>query len=112
MYALIRLGGCGGGFLEKFSAPEVAGLCLQPAHIRSFLMNGFCLLYLGRSAFSAKVGRTRWASDACILYSSEGGGGGGELGADHFVQKTLDGGWVYVGESEVELCELDHLGEG
>ena len=38
--------------------------------------------------------------------------GGGELGAGHFVQKTWNGGWVYVGESEVELCELDHLGKG
>ena len=40
-------GGCGGRFLEEFSAPEVAGLCLQPVFIRSFLISGFCLLYLG-----------------------------------------------------------------
>ena len=39
-------GGCGGGFLEKFSAPEVDGLCLQPALVRSFLINRVSLLYL------------------------------------------------------------------
>ena len=39
-------GGCGGGLLEKFSAPEVAGLCLQPALVRSFLVNGVYLLHL------------------------------------------------------------------
>ena len=37
---------------------------------------------------------------------------GGELGGDHFVQESRDGGWVYVGETEIELGELDRLGEG
>ena len=54
-------GRCGGGFLEKFSAPEVAGLYLQPALVRSFLINGVCLLYFRwecswREGWSDEVG--------------------------------------------------------
>ena len=72
---MIQLGGDVGE--DSWRSSRCQRLYLQPTLIRSFLIDGVCLLYLGGSSVSVKVGRTRWASDVCILCSSEGGEGAG-----------------------------------
>ena len=75
---MIRLWGDVGEDSWRSSRRQRLLACVFNQHLydRS-LSTGFDCCTWGGSAVSVKVGRTRWASDVCILYLSEGDGGEG-----------------------------------